>query len=138
MSAVAATSPIEVTAIATRRFGDVTVPVDQLLSFPDGLPGFEGLVGFALLPIRPGLAWLQSTERADVAFLLVEPGRVVAGAWHTLPNAWAVVTLGGASHPATANLVAPIGIDPITRVGRQMIRPESGFGTAHAFDLGVA
>ncbi len=135
MTAVPALDPVEVVSLATRRFGEISVSRDQLITFPHGLPGFETLTGFVLLPVRPGLAWLQSTERSEVAFLLVAPHHVEPDAWATLDGAWAIVTLGRSGDDATANLLAPICIDTVRQQGRQEIRPESGFGTAHPLDL---
>jgi len=135
MTAAAASLGHEVAEVVTLRFGTLAVPTDELIHFPDGLPGFETSHDFVLLPVRPGLAWLQSTDIPALAFLLVEPTRVHPDAWVDDPAAWAVVTFGRTPADATANLMAPIRIDAGTRTAEQVIAASSGFTTAEPFDL---
>jgi flagellar assembly factor FliW len=61
--------------VATSRFGLIEVKEEAVYQFPQGLPGFDRLRRFALLPVadNPVFAWLQSLEKAEVAFLLVDP-----------------------------------------------------------------
>ena len=128
----------------TRLFGTLAYDPSDTITFPDGLPGFPEVRSFALLstPVEP-LVWLQSLDRPELAFLLVSPEAAGAGA-AVLPETWlrqglftaAVVTLPGpGGGHATANLKAPVVVDRIARTGRQVILPESPFGTAHPFDL---
>lgn len=127
--------PIETIEIATIRFGILRLPMDQLLAFPAGIPGFPDQTRWALLPVRDGLGWLQAVDLPALAFLVVSPGRVVAGAWAEEPDYWAIVTLGATPSAATANLLAPLRLDTATGTGGQEIRTEAGFTTAHPFDL---
>lgn len=127
--------PIETIDIATLRFGILRLPAEELLEFPEGIPGFEEQTRWVLLPVREGLGWLQAVDLPSLAFLVVAPERVVPGAWADAPGSWAIVTLGATPAEATANLLAPIRIDPRTRQGHQAIHPEAGFGTAQPFDL---
>ncbi|HPF62772.1 MAG TPA: flagellar assembly protein FliW [Gemmatimonadales bacterium] len=130
--------PIETIDIATLRFGVLRLPIDQLLDFPAGIPGFPDQTRWALLPVRDGVAWLQAIDLPALAFLLVEPGLVVAGAWADEPDYWAIVTLGDTPAEASANLLAPLRIDRRTGLGGQEIRTEAGYTTAHRFDLSAA
>lgn len=138
MTAAAAITLAEDTAdlqVTTRRFGLLQVPVDAVIAFPDGLPAFEECRRFALLPVREGIAWLQSVELPALAFLLARPDRIVPGAWTELPHSWVIITLGGASGNATANLLAPLVIDPVTRQGRQQIAADDRWSTDHPVTL---
>lgn len=136
MTAAAAALGHEVTEVATLRFGTLVVPIDELIQFPDGLPGFDSEHDFVLLPVRPGLAWLQSTDTPALAFLLVEPTRVAPSAWPVDDStAWAVVTFGRTPADATANLMAPIRIDEAACTGEQVISTSVGFTTTEPFDL---
>lgn len=138
MTAAAAITLAEDTAdlqVTTRRFGLLQVPVDAVIAFPDGLPAFEECRRFALLPVREGIAWLQSVELPALAFLLARPDRIVPGAWAELPHSWVIITLGGASGNATANLLAPLVIDPVTRQGRQQIAADDRWSTDHPVTL---
>jgi flagellar assembly factor FliW len=139
------TAPSAPTCTAeTRLFGTLVYDPSDTITFPDGLPGFPEVRSFALLstPVEP-LVWLQSLDRPELAFLLVRPEAAGAGV-EVVPETWrrhglfaaAVVTLPGpGGGHATANLKAPVVVDRAARTGRQMILPESPFGTAHPFDL---
>ncbi len=145
MSACLVTN-IEAVVIQTRLFGTLTLNVEQLVLFPEGLPGFPEARAFALLPsATPGLSWLQSRDLPDLALLLVDPARVI-GVELGLPEpvrrrarfVGAVVTLPrAAGEPATVNLQAPVVVDR-AGTGRQVILPESRWGVAHPFDLAAA
>lgn len=117
-------------------FGELTVPRSELLTFPEGLPGFEECRRFTLLPTSAGgLYWLQSTEIPALAFLVVEARRIAPEAWEEFPSALAIVTLPAGPGPATANLQAPVLVDTTKACGRQIIAPECTWGTTHPFDL---
>lgn len=107
------------------KLGDVPYQPDDVLRFPDGLPGFERLREF-LLVTREECApfvFLASLEEPAVALpmlpwslLSAEPvgdGDAVA--------AWAVVSIGHGAQHVIANLRAPIVIDLDARAGRQVI-----------------
>ena len=61
--------------IATSRFGEIEVDPQQFITFKDGLPGFENLKSFTLLPVDESqiFTWMQSTEEPWTAFLLTDP-----------------------------------------------------------------
>jgi flagellar assembly factor FliW len=63
------------TTIATTRFGLVDVKDDQVITFTDGMIGFSKLKHYVLVesPAMPLVLWLQSMDRSDVAFPLIEP-----------------------------------------------------------------
>jgi len=57
------------------RFGVQEIDADSIISFPDGLPGFESLKKFSLLHEEGAqtLLYLQSLDDADVQLPLVDP-----------------------------------------------------------------
>lgn len=59
----------------TARFGEISVPVDDILRMPLGMIGFPGLERFALIRHRNDspFHWLQSLDAPDVAFVVVSP-----------------------------------------------------------------
>ncbi|CAL1151170.1 unnamed protein product [Cladocopium goreaui] len=67
--------------IQTTRFGSVEVRPADILTFPQGLIGLEPWSEWVALADgrHSGLGWLQSTERADLAFAVVSPRRFVPG-----------------------------------------------------------
>lgn len=59
----------------TSRFGQIQVEADDLIHFSEGLVGFETLTRFVLVddPTDDLFVWLQSCERPEIAFPLLEP-----------------------------------------------------------------
>jgi flagellar assembly factor FliW len=54
--------------------GTVTVSEKQLLSFPDGLFGFEEIHDYALLDAeQKPFMWLQAIGKPELAFLVIDP-----------------------------------------------------------------
>jgi flagellar assembly factor FliW len=118
--------------------GELTVGPDELLTLPTGLYGFETNHAFVLVSAgRENLWWLQSTERAELVFLLADPFKFFAGYEIDVPDAdlvslgispdatplvLVIVTLPGSrADSPTANLRAPLIIDSAQRVARQVV-----------------
>lgn len=132
--------------VETNRFGTIEVADDDVVTFPDGVPGFRGrrqmvLLGAGQLPGaidfdgHHSLFWLHDVHDPDLAFLTIVP-------WSAYPDydidippdevddadpddlcILAIVTVrrenGGVR--LTSNLLAPVVIDTARRVGRQVI-----------------
>ncbi len=132
--------------VETSRFGTIEAADDEVVSFPDGLPGFREphemvLLGGGQLPGgvegqgHHTLFWLQDVADPDLAFLTIVP-------WSAYPDydididpaevgdadpddlcVLSIVTVrrddGGIR--LTSNLLAPIVIDTAARIGRQVI-----------------
>jgi flagellar assembly factor FliW len=66
--------------VATTRFGEVEVPDDRVLVFPEGLPGYEGKQ-YALFERAetPAVEWLQSVSDPSVALMVLDPTRFDLG-----------------------------------------------------------
>lgn len=65
--------------IQSTRFGLIEVDESTVITFPQGLSGFEQLHRFKLIhedKPDPQVLWLQSLDEADVSFNLVEAGRL--------------------------------------------------------------
>jgi len=60
--------------ISTDRFGEVEVPADALVTFPDGLPGIDAK-RFALVPDPQAarVQWLQALGDPSAAWMTVRP-----------------------------------------------------------------
>lgn len=132
--------------------GELSVPPQQLVSFPHGLFGFPECREFALVPAeRHSLFWLQSTAHPTLAFLLADPFEFFAGyAADVSPTdlaelqakdaadvaLLAIVTLPGArTAKPTANLQGPVAINLEARVGRQLAIEQSEFGVRCEFEI---
>jgi len=57
--------------IQTTRFGDLEVPASSAITIIGGIIGFPGMQRFTLLEYNPPFSWLQSLERPDMAFVVV-------------------------------------------------------------------
>lgn len=130
--------------IHSTRFGTLDIPVEAILSFPVGLPGFPTSTAFVLLEHRPGsrFRWLQCVDRPEVVFVVIDPLLVdpeypadqvrPALAFCELDADEDVAVLVICSIPAppteaTVNLLAPIGIGLRSRRGAQIVIHERGF-----------
>jgi flagellar assembly factor FliW len=124
--------------IETRAFGPLEYQDGDVIEFPQGLPGFEGERHFALLSL-PGstpIRYLQSLESPTLGFVvlaveLVDPAyelklmaeyKVVVGGDSPLA-VLAILCLPEGGAPS-ANLLGPVVINPVTRVGVQAIRDD--------------
>lgn len=132
--------------VQTTRFGPVEVDESRLLEFPAGLLGFSRARRFALLqPDERGVFfWLQSTESADVAFVVTDPClwspdfvvtlRREQAAEIGLPEGVTpqlLVIVNRRDQGITANMQGPLVIHPATRVGLQVVLADRRWTTRH-------
>ena len=131
--------------VATRRFGpieQVDVPEQHLYEFYPGLGGFEGHHNYALITDADSpVEWLQSTSDPSVVFALLEPFLFYQDYGFELPDADAsalglnrpeqamvrcILTLRESADAISANLMAPVVLNPQARLGRQILLHDSG------------
>ena len=130
--------------VRSERLGDLEVDDDKVLTFPEGLVGFPGDTRFVMVEIADDEAyrWLQSVDDPGLSFLTVIP-------WHFFPDyepeidratqqelglkdvtdaiVLCIVTVREAAPAVTANLLGPLVVNTISRVGRQIVLAESGY-----------
>lgn len=123
--------------LQTKPFGEIEVDDRQRIDFPFGILGFEELREYVLLDSsRPPFYWLQSVERPEIAFVLIDPKifrpeyalEVLEEELSEIdladaddPLVFAIVTVPEDHSKMTANLQGPIIINRRSRVGRQSI-----------------
>lgn len=124
--------------VETTRFGEITVPEDDIFTFKWGLPGFGFLREFVVLAIeeQKPYVWLQSLEQPEVAMPLIDPWALFDDYDPQLPAVTAsvleierpddfclmcVTVVGAEAEELTINLLAPIVFNLRTRVGRQVM-----------------
>lgn len=125
--------------VVTRKFGVMEVDPSQILLFPEGLIGFPEYKRFVVLNTSPGLdliKWLQSVDEPDLGFAVVDPRQVFPDydpefcpsdlAPLQAPSPGDLVMLSILTVPPditkiTANLLAPLVINPRNRLGKQVI-----------------
>jgi len=133
--------------IQTRTLGAVEATPESFVTFPDGLVGYENEREFALVasadhaPFR----WLLSFTDPDIAFPLL-PAHLVADEYRPALGASDARAIGAvASDPTevwilatvdaegrlTANLRAPIVLNPASRLARQVVLSDGRWTVDH-------
>ena len=124
--------------IQTSRFGSISLEEEDILRFPEGILGFGDLRTFVLLddPSDEIFAWLQSCEKPEIAFPVLEPelfadqykpelGKtdMVALRMDDQNRArfFAIITIPDDPTQMTANLKAPVVINLTNRLARQCV-----------------
>jgi flagellar assembly factor FliW len=132
--------------IHSERFGNIEVDDSDALQFPEGIVGFPTERSFVLLRHRENspIAWLQSVVTPELAFPVVSiealaidrpyPG-VTKPYDEANPHAVMAVLCAPAGGQATVNLLAPIVVNAVTRVGAQVFLEDATFSTTEPFAL---
>jgi len=133
-----------------RPDGDEPRPED-VIAFPDGLPGFEACRRFVLLSsseLAP-FSVLRALDPPAPAFLLIDPVAVLARYRRVLAEAdrrrlqaddqdallWLAIVSVGGDRSASVNLRAPIVINPRLMIGCQVMPHESLYPLRHPLTL---
>lgn len=125
-------------SINTTRFGEITVPEEDVFTLKWGLPGFGFLREFVVLALedQKPYVWLQSLERPEIAMPLIDPWALFDDYDPKLPPVTAsvleierpddfclmcVCVVGPEAKELTVNLLAPIVFNLRLRTGRQVM-----------------
>ncbi len=123
--------------IETERFGKVETPLEQVYTFPEGLPGFPTCKRFALMRRGNGpMWWLQSCDNPRLAFVVADPRRFLPGyrvmatredvspiGLESPDDSMVLVILNVPADPSrtTANLRGPLVLNTERRLARQLV-----------------
>jgi flagellar assembly factor FliW len=138
---------VEARIRVTTRFGEFDADPRDMLSFPEGLPGFEQCRRFVLLsslPMAP-LQCLHAVDGPAATFLAIDPrlvldnyrctltpaDRLRLGATENTPLVWLALIVVTDEGEATVNLRAPIVINPSRMVGFQVVPSNSLYPLRH-------
>jgi flagellar assembly factor FliW len=119
----------------------------EAIVFPDGIPGFESCRRFVLLASE-GFAPLQRIDSQDgppASFLCIDPRGVVPGytcrpsaldlqrleATDTTRLLWLAIVTVEPDGTVSANLRAPIAINPDRMIGRQVLPNDAAYAIRH-------
>lgn len=137
--------------VATKNFGRVEYEAEAVFEFPRGLPGFEKCRGFLVLrqPENDPLVFLQSVERPELCFVTV-PVLVVDPAYRLAietedagllelrtarprigEQVLCLAVLAIREEGVTANLLAPIVVNPANRKGVQAVVAGAEYSHQH-------
>jgi flagellar assembly factor FliW len=121
---------------------------DTVIQFEEGLIGFADCKSFVLMEsgdIAP-FRRLQSADRPEVGFLVIDPALIVDGFSAMIPKreweslgvkdavegvALAICIIGPSSVESTGNFQAPLIINPQSMTGKQIILTETRLTSRH-------
>jgi len=134
--------------IKTTRFGDLEVNPNDIVTFNEGLLGFENLKKYFV--VDPGdstlILWLQSTEDDKVAFPIIEPkifkpdyiAKLLPADLNGLDleslqaaKLYSILTIPANVTEMSANLKAPVVINSAKKVGKQIVLQDSKLSVKH-------
>ena len=138
--------------INSKPYGKVKVSQDQLLTFPNGLLGFDTLSQYYLLDREESpFFWLQSVDVTEVAFVIINP-QVFKSDYRLELTTQDFYDIGLTSEKEiednllhyvivtippddpnnmTANLLGPIIINKKTKAGKQALSLNSEYNVRH-------
>jgi flagellar assembly factor FliW len=131
--------------LAGTRFGEIEVDEARAIAFPAGLIGFSDARRYVLLEPRAGkaVAWLQSLERPELAFPVIDGTAVGRGYPDPSPTHLAheagldaselavlVVVAARQGEGVIANLLAPLVVDLGSRTGAQVVLDPQRFSAS--------
>ncbi|MDP4098598.1 flagellar assembly protein FliW [Paenibacillus sp. P96] len=119
---------------------------EDIYHFAKGLPGFETETDFAMVPVEgTAFHYLQSTTKPELSFLIADPFEFHSEYSFELADedkeelkiedqvaVYAIVTIHSEVVQSTMNLLAPLVLNPVTRMGKQVVLHQSGYETRHA------
>jgi flagellar assembly factor FliW len=125
--------------IKNSQFGEIEFDDEIIINFPDGLIGFEDLKRFIIIedeeckPFR----WLISVDEPEIGFAIIEPTLVVEDYYRRSgfdPEVYVlfvIVTLNRDVSKISVNLKAPVVIDKVKKLGKQVILENEEFEVSH-------
>ncbi|MEW6534101.1 MAG: flagellar assembly protein FliW [Candidatus Auribacterota bacterium] len=134
--------------IKTTRFGDLEIDERTIITFPEGIIGFEKHKRFVILTKKTNapLRWLQSVEEPRLAFIIINPflfksdyQPAIDGKDLSLlrlksleeAEILTIVVVPDNPRDMVANLMAPIVINPELCLAKQVIINDTSYPTRY-------
>ncbi|MCQ6563560.1 flagellar assembly protein FliW [Paenibacillus mendelii] len=133
--------------IQTTRFGELEFDEQEIIRFPQGLPGFKQYEKYTVIPIEDSpFYYIQSVDEGGLAFVAVSPFDFYPEYEFELREdalqdlgfpsieevrVLNIVTVKDELEKATVNLIAPIVWNAVTRTALQVILQDSDYKTKH-------
>lgn len=122
----------------TSRFGEIDINEEEIITFSDGLFGFEDIKRYIIFQMEEDnpLMWMQAIEEGSLAFIIIRPFEFnpkyslqlsdadVEELGLTSPDdsdIFAIVVVPEDTSKMTANLQGPVVINRILKKGKQVI-----------------
>ena len=136
--------------LSTSNFGNLKIEKENIITFEQGLLGFEELKQFAIVAIEECLPfeWLVSVEEPAVAFPILNPTLLFSDYKPSLTKddlvlldikkemdveMFCIVTLGETPENVTLNLKGPILINMKNKMGKQIVLTEDYYSLNQSF-----
>lgn len=135
--------------IETKHFGKIEVKKEDVITFSDGIPGFDELHNYIIIE-NPDkevpFNWLQCMDDTDLAFVIINPFIFKEDYEFDLPESaikkldinshkdiqvYSIVTIPEDISKMTANLAAPIIINHVNKKGKQILLQDGGYSKKH-------
>ncbi|WP_416198693.1 MAG: flagellar assembly protein FliW [Sporanaerobacter sp.] len=131
------------------NFGEIEIDEEDILTFPEGIPGFEECKKFIVInnPDEENpFDWLQSVDNEDLAFVIMNPFFVFPDYDITIPESaieklkikdetdvfvYTIVVVPENLEDMTTNLSGPIIINGREKLGKQVILEDNRYTTKH-------
>ncbi len=129
--------------LETTRFGTVDVDSESIITFTQPILGFQEFRRYVLLPgPSESLTWLQSTDSGELAFILVDPRKLMPDYTVELRSqelaemavtsaeeldVYTLVVVPDDQRKVRTNLRAPVLINTKHRLGKQTILEMSDY-----------
>lgn len=135
--------------IPTERFGELRVPENEILTFPEGLLGFADCKQFVLVQesaFAPFI-WLQSTDDPHLCFVVIDPQEFMSDyrveikpvelagielADMEKARVLVIVVVREDPEQITANLQGPIILNSEKALGKQVVLLTDRYHTRHS------
>ncbi|MGY4758161.1 flagellar assembly protein FliW [Paenibacillus caseinilyticus] len=133
--------------INTLALGEIEYTEEEVLTFPNGIPGFEEYTRFLIIGRGEAFSYLQSLEEEGISFVILNPFDIYRAYEFELSQEdqdeleirseegieiWSIVTLGKQPEQYTVNLMGPLVVNTVSRLGKQVVLHHSPYGTKHS------
>lgn len=130
------------------RLGEIQVDEENVITFQQGLPGFADLKRFAILPSEESnpVKFLQSLEETDISFAIINPKLFFPDYQPELSAldlqeldlvktedalVFVIMVITKDPKQITANLLAPVVINPHNKLAKQIVMIGDRYTTRH-------
>lgn len=137
--------------IQTRDFGAIEIDKEEIIEFPEGIPGFLDEKQFVLLPLDEESSFIimQSVNTQNLAFITIEPKNIISNYEFNISDKTEkllkikgiediillnVVNIRDSIEDMTINLAAPLIINIKENLGKQVILDNSKYPVKFKFE----
>ena len=132
----------------TARFGEVEIDRKEIITFSEGILGFEDVKQYCIFNMEEGnpLMWMQSVDEPSLAFVIISPFSFKPDYSIELSDSdtgflklekpedsqtFSIVVVPENPNKMTANLQGPIIVNTLKKIGKQVISSNPKHKTKH-------